>query len=293
MVYTENKKEDSTLNIKKLYFIGKNGGLLSPLDGDASSSLITERLLFGNNQAPCFISSSAGVIDLDICHALYHKQGIFGPYGDLIEVMAFKANDLWHYYMTSVNPLAYPKPAIAVDVVLFLKNGLGEEFFVGIIRKGSPGKGCLALPGGFLNVKGYDAELPLKAAIRETNEEIRSLKLRKEQKISREDNMPKHINVTAHCPFLISGTMTFLGLFPTSDQEKLSKIERKRVDFTFAFLVRLHTSEALTASLILDHLKAGSDASRIVVTETSAFNDISFGLYHHKYIFKEALAFRA
>jgi len=60
----------------------------------------------------------------------------------------------------------YPRPALTVDVILFLKKK--DEFFVLLIeRKNDPFKGEWAFPGGFVEM---DEELE-QAALRELEEE--------------------------------------------------------------------------------------------------------------------------
>lgn len=48
----------------------------------------------------------------------------------------------------------YPLPAVTVDMVVFTISRRGRLEFLAIRRRDDPFKGCLALPGGFVNVGG-------------------------------------------------------------------------------------------------------------------------------------------
>ena len=98
----------------------------------------------------------------------------------------------------------YPRPAVAVDVVIFRKTAGRLELLL-IRRAQEPFQGCWALPGGFLDP---DEELD-DAARRELAEEagLTSVPLHRLGVFDRPDRDPRHRTIS----------MAYWGILPTAD----------------------------------------------------------------------------
>ncbi len=112
-------------------------------------------------------------------HAEYQKHGKFGDFGDLISFRETRWCGVGGYVLEWIAPLAYPKAALAADLIPFIEDSEGRLFFVGIKRGRPPGVGKQALIGGFRAIEQVDTphgpthmlESPLANLMHECGEE--------------------------------------------------------------------------------------------------------------------------
>lgn len=219
----------------------------------------------------------------------YKKHKKYGAFGDILRFSRIEIANTVIYHLDLFGHLAYPKPGLAVDLVLFLR-AKNEVFTVGITRKEKPGKGKSALVGGFRNINGYHLQTGLEAIIAEAKQEIGiSIKPNYgfKKKVST-DLYCKSIPVTVdfhrrltHKP----ASLFLIGSFTTSDAEKIPSLHSKRVHETLAYGLLLDINSRYKADLS-SYFKAGDDAKEVLVKRAE---DAHFFLKHHQEIFDAAM----
>ena len=222
----------------------------------------------------------------------YQRWGRYGFMGDVICIKMLKVVNNYFYFLDFIGRLSFHKPGLAVDLFTLIKT---KEacYFVGIKRKYDPGQGKLAFPGGFIDVEGYHLQTPLETLIHEAEEEI-GLKI----KIWHEEDLKDYsiVSTNATVDYLgqdINGELISLGTIPTADNEKILSIGLKRVYITtvFALFVDLTSIGVedvdISESDINNWLKAGDDASSLVIANLKNNKRLEFGLEHHQMIYDE------
>jgi len=216
----------------------------------------------------------------------YKMWGKFGPYSDIISVKVLKTPGNYIYYLSFIGRLAFHKPGLAVDLLITVRTQRGN-YFVGIKRKFDPGQGKLALPGGFIDVDGYHLKTPVQSVIQEAEEEI-GLKITVLNPVNLFDYSPHHI-IPVKVDYLgqaMSGELIPLGIVPTGDNEKMPSVGLKRVYNTSVFALVLDMAKIdLNENGLANWLKAGDDASGLVVRSYNNQTNLQFGLEHHQKIF--------
>ncbi len=285
-------------NIEKYILLGKNGSELIHYRPEYDKALI-EPLIEVNtsdittDSFPLFVGRSQGRsgVDLNACQRAYKKWGSFGPEGDMIQVVGFPVREMTYYYITSIGNLAFHKPALTVDLALFLIDGKGKRFLTIIIRKYPPCEGQQALPGGFREVKGFHFETAIETIIHETKSEIGltlipqyedpSL-LPNAQRFDMIVKFPDDVLDPASVKFL------HLGNFQTSTEEKLRRgRQAKRVHETSAYAAILEVP--LIGKRKLQKLfKAGDDAHRVSLVEVDSNDSVTLAFGHHNKILQQA-----
>lgn len=219
----------------------------------------------------------------------YKKQKKYGPFGDILRYSRFQVSNTVIYKLDVYGQVAFKKPALAVDLALFLRNKQGEVFTVGITRKEKPGQGKLALVGGFRDIQGYHLQTGLEAIIAEAKQEIG---------ITIEPNFgyKKKVSTDLYCkslPVTIKfrrrlshhpASLFLIGSFASPDTEKISGLHQKRVHETVAYGLLLDIKSLNQADLSI-YFKAGDDAKEVVIQKVEKTH---FFLAHHQEIFKAA-----
>jgi ADP-ribose pyrophosphatase YjhB (NUDIX family) len=273
------------MNTKQILFFGKNGDILNEvqppfraplLEMDINKSLpFRDGCLLFDHQLPAE--------DLKkYFQSIYRSWRHFGPFGDVIAVKELIFGDKYCYMLDYIGRLAFAKAATAADLMMVIKSR-NENFLVGIKRKNEPGKGKLAFPGGFINVNGYNLDTPLQTVIHEAEEEI-GLKIfaRFEDDVLNYSSPGIMVDVDYH-GINVPGELHNLGTFPTGDSEKLPTVGLKRVYTTTAFVLVLHMD--IDEEEINSWLKAGDDASDLVIVKFDHSSKPEFGIEHHQKLF--------
>jgi 8-oxo-dGTP pyrophosphatase MutT (NUDIX family) len=228
----------------------------------------------------------------DLLQVIYKKWGKFGPYGDLIQITVLEDDSI---RIDFIGHLAWPKPALAADLVPIIRDSAGNLFFVGITRKKDPGKGKPALIGGHLDIKGYHFETAAEALIHEAWDEagIR-IKVMKQfvSKVKTTPNMlriPVSVNLIRH-PGLGS-YLLLIGTFATSAEEKLLDLGTKRVFQTTAYAMVIDIlNRSLTSEEVAQLFVSGDDAASIYVRKVTSHRTPPFAIKHHRTIYQATLA---
>lgn len=228
----------------------------------------------------------------------YSMHGNYGPNGDIIRARMVVADDGSAFFMVEyIAALAYHKPGLAVDLVVFISSSQGDAYFVGIKRAHNPGQGKTAVLGGFRDVDGYVFEPAMQAAIREAKEEI-GLHVT----FTRDDQRARcshDLNLEQLEVSVEMGGVTYpakitrVGTFPTGDEEKIESLGLKRVYETAVFVIQVKMTDRPTLSVaeVTKLFGAADDASAIAVHPLAdcPFN-VEFGLSHHQNIVFAAMS---
>ncbi len=225
---------------------------------------------------------------------IYLRWGKFGPEGDVLEIAELRFGHAYAYVLTSVGNLTFRKGGMATDILVIVKDQTGKRWLVCIERKYNPAKGCLAFPGGVIDVVGTTMEPPIITAMRELNEEI-ELEVVPEQEVSTSP-VPTSllVMVLGIGDGYLPARMESIGLFATDAHEECATTGTKRIYQTFAYALVLTMSSTLTADGVHALFKARDEVKKLVIIDDSRFDDIkngslAFGFAHHTAIFKEAL----
>lgn len=276
------------MKVRQILFLGKNGvlkDLVSPpfqrpvveFDSNLQSSFANGYLLFDKKPPLSDVQ--------EFLRPIYKGWGRFGYLGDIVAIKEIIFGTDYVYVLDYIGRLSTIKPALAVDLMLVVVTA-NDNYLVGIKRGNEPGKGKLAFPGGFIDVKGFHLETPIETIVHEAEEEI-GLQI----KVLRQTDLKNYLasNVLVAVDYYgqdIAGELICLGTFPTGDSEKLETTGLKRVYTTTAYTLILdmaHTS--LDGAGISDWLKAGDDASELVIINLKDSPNLEFGLEHHQMLY--------
>lgn len=204
----------------------------------------------------------------------------YGPFRD--EMHFIRMGDLW--IAIEYGAQAFPAPALAADIVPFFLCADGLVF-LGIIRGMDPGKGRPGLIGGFREVYGTHFDTPLQCLLKESHEEagFRMTPLFPEDvwEVDQE-SAPATVHIGM---YTIPTYLYRVGDFHTSSEEESFGGEEKRVHQTTAYTCRVGIP-MLSSSKVFEQLKAGDDASALVLQPTDTPPD--FGIAHHAIIYGAA-----
>jgi ADP-ribose pyrophosphatase YjhB (NUDIX family) len=273
------------MNTKQILFFGKNGDIVNEvqppfraplLEIDANKSLpFRDGCLSFDRQLPMEELKN-------YFQSIYRSWKHFGYLGDVIAVKELIIGNKYYYMLDYIGRLSFIKATNAVDLMMVIKSN-NENFLVGIKRKYEPGKGKLAFPGGFIDVKGYHLDTPLQTVIHEAEEEIGlNIFARFESDVLNYSSPGIMVNIDYH-GIDIPGELHNLGTFPTGDSEKLPTVGLKRVYATTAFALVLHMN--IDEEEINSWLKAGDDASDLVIVKIDHHSKLEFGIEHHQKLY--------
>lgn len=227
---------------------------------------------------------------------VYRNCGRFGPFGDLIQFeLDFRKIPGGEVRITFIAPLAFPKPALAADLVLFIRDAAQNVFWLGIERGQPPGVGKQALVGGFREVRPA-LEHPVMNLIHEAPEELGVRFLPLDQFTT--DPYPEEFHVLARIPDLLEDTSLLLKLIGSEQTDPASDYDPKtdtyRVHETCGYVGVIHAKTVLSAELITLALHPTDvvEKTKPIVREvfrgsTSAADQIGAGFHsrHHRDLF--------
>ncbi len=218
----------------------------------------------------------------------YAKKKAFGPYGDMMRVSRVNINGAVTYTLDFFGHLSFPQPSLASDLLIFAKKRRGQVYVIGIIRKEDPGKGCFAPTGGFRNIIGYRFESGLEAALREAHEEAGvKITISKSKKLIMSQPYPKQAEVTVKFADGVSAqaaTVQYIGSFFSSDEEKLLKLHKKRVDETAGYAIMLDLP-VINKEIIKRLFQRKDDAKAV---KHIKIEKVKFSVGHHETLFQAA-----
>jgi ADP-ribose pyrophosphatase YjhB (NUDIX family) len=232
----------------------------------------------------------------EIAQEYYGKQA-WGDYGDVIQISRYAIlGSTFLYTFDYVVRREFQRPGLAADLVPFVLDAEGNLFLVAIKRKNNPGKGRLALVGGFINVDGYEMETAAQTATREGAEEIKI-----QIYPTREDydlfNLPNKDNLSVHVVFENNfRTRTHLYLvdtFFTSNIERKKNPDIKRVYQTTAYTLLIGVDEisrpVIGAKEIANLFAEETEEAEVVVLPLEKAILAKFAFGHHKEILEAAI----
>lgn len=308
--------------MQKFFAIGNNGRILAfnTLEGlkgrdvhreHGEHALLSPLVEMPLREFPSTIfwcPSSHGIIvpsihARDFVQSAYRDPSVYGPkrygaFGDVLSITVLDelARDgAVPMVLDFIAPKAFPKPALAADLVVFVYSEKDQElYFVGLTRRHEPGKGFPATFGGFLDVQGYHLESPLEAALREGREEadIR-LSLRGDLPITEEMLLSEKVHYvrallpkSADC---FSAELKYVGVVPTSALDELPS-GQKRVywAFGYALLVRMPSLSLSEASLAALFSESEEGSLYVKKLSTSVLEIPPFASEHHEVLFVRA-----
>jgi hypothetical protein len=226
----------------------------------------------------------------------YKKRGKFGPFGDVVGttwIRHERNHGLIIMIVDFVGRKAFHKPGLAADLLPFIRDRTGKVFFIGIIRRGSPGEGKPALLGGFLNINGFHLETPAEALLHEGREEIGLHIYSDSEDLERLENAPLaddlKVKVILGKGRQIFSQLKLVGVFPTTDEENITSLGLKRVYQTTAYMVIIDVAEVLDVNSLAKWLVAGDDAKALYIFRLER-QTVDSGLFfqHHRTIFEAA-----
>lgn len=234
----------------------------------------------------------------EVVEKWYAARGIFGPYGDVLQLnwrlieceFPHKSHSI--YTVDFIGRRAFHKPGLAADIVPFVVDEFGNVFMVAIKRGKNPGKGKIALAGGFCDIHGFHKETGAETAIREAGEEI-GLKIypRDEEVCALQPNAPEIFVRIELENYVATSRMHLLGTFQTSSEECLNNLGLKRIYETTAYMlvIPMKSKNALLPSEVAAMFIAGDDAAEIVAIRASDVMNIDFAFEHHHNICQQAM----
>ncbi len=282
--------------ITKRSLFGKNGVLgIDPGKWATEAPLVEIDTVFKPSLSMIKVGSNVQLSDphlISLFKGVYNLWSKFGPFGDKMVISEIEMGGHWLYLLDYIGRLSFLKPGIAADLVIFVRDTIGAEFFVGIKRKNDPGKDKAALVGGFRNVRGFELDTPVQTVIEEAEEEAGIiLKITGE---GRHHMLQGYINVAiafkAKPGISKVGQLHPIGTFPTSESEEFRPLGMKRVYETTAYTLKINFDKKLSKEELASWFVAGDDASHIYVEEIGKLTPDSFGLKHHADIFFAAPA---
>ncbi|MHA1719118.1 MAG: hypothetical protein ACTSWX_05875 [Promethearchaeota archaeon] len=231
---------------------------------------------------------------------IIEKKYYPGQYGDWIKCTELKINEKKFLNLDIIGQSSWLKATMAADLGIFVKNN-EKIFFVGIVRKNTPGKGKPALIGGIMNV-GSVLDSPAYTILKETKEEANFTmnyqgnlkKLRVNYTISRISIKIKGFEVINQNLRSLKTYMYYVTTIPTTKQENLGD-GTKRVYTATAFTVLIDIEgNSLNKKQLQKVFEAGDDAAKMYYLDVTDFihgkdmkNHPNFGLKHHLGLFKK------
>lgn len=227
----------------------------------------------------------------------YEAWGLFGPNGDVISLT--EVGQLKHlgkvFVVNFIANLDYPKPALAADLVPFIRSTDGKWFYVGIIRRDNGGRAHI---GGFREVWMHKFYYAAETCIKESHEES-GLRFELAEKDFIDDYRHKTtLNANAFIgtegPQNIGTRLVYLGEYDTDKSEiiKDSSLLEKRVNQTTAFATFIVLlKEVVTASQLEKWLmpQQKEDAKEVFIHEIRNFLEMPRFIFdHHRAIYTQA-----
>ena len=273
------------MKVEKFLFLGYQGRISKLLDGRPEQPIIEFETLL-TEQCTLSVTEKMTTNNLiDFFQTAYQRWGKYGFMGDIISVTVLETSREYIYSLNFIGRLAFHKPGLAVDLltVICIKDG---NYFIGIKRRFDPGKGKLALPGGFLDVNDYHLDTPLETIVHEAKEEIGlNIKVINILDLSTYELVEASVEIEYNFQ-KFAGKLIPLGIMPTGDNEKMPSIGLKRVYHTTAYALVLDMTQSDLDERGIDNwLKAGDDASKLEIINLSKNHNPEFGLTHHEKIF--------
>lgn len=229
---------------------------------------------------------------------VYQSLDRHSPFGDLIQ-FEFIDRDLicpGYLQITFIAPLAFPKPALAADLVLFIRDAAHTVYWLGIERGRPPGVGKQALVGGFREVK-PGLEHPVMNLIHEAPEELGVHVLPVD--LFTADPYPQTFRVQMRLPGLLEESPALLKLIGSTQTDPASDYDPKtdtfRVHETCGYVGVLHAKTVLTVDQISAalHPTDKTEKTRPIVREvlrdsTLRVDEISAAFFsqHHRDLFQ-------
>lgn len=230
-----------------------------------------------------------------LAQRFYRRHGIYGSYGDVIQISRYNIlgkENCYMYTADSIMARAFSKPGLAADLVPFVCDTDGNLFFVGIIRGKNPGKGKIALVGGFVDISGYKMETAAECSTREGEEEIGLTIIPAEGEGNRfflEPNADYLRTRVRLADMKTSSLLRLVGTFFTSDDEKQDKVGLKRIYQTTAYTLLIPVNRELIKDDVATLFRPDDDAAEVVVVPHDQFHRIEFAFSHHTEIFAKAV----
>lgn len=285
------------MELKQINFKGYQGKIVGVIEAPLKQPLLeidTNETLFAEQFSLSSYEELPPEKVRNYFEVVYQMWGKFGFMGDVIAVKVLKTPGDYVYYLSFIGRLAFHKPGLAADLLVFI-NTKTSNYFVGIKRRNEPGRGKLAFPGGFINVNGYHLDTPLETVIHEAEEEI-NLKIKVDGELELKD-YSTHIT-TVDVDYFgqnFKGEIMPLGIYETGDNEKMPSIGLKRVYTTVVFALLLDMTNTdfedfnISEANLNDWLKAGDDASDLVIINLDDNQKLEFGLEHHQKIYDDVI----
>jgi len=274
--------------VKELFFLGYQGQITEMLNDKITKPLI-EVDANQSFRGPVYVYPAEGFGLADARTAfgsIYRSWGRYGYMGDVIVVKMIETKEGFAYFLSHMGRLSVEKPGLAADLIPIIKAGHNDYYFIGIKRKYSPGMGQPGLMGGFIDVNGYHLDTPQETVVHEAKEEI-GLNIKVRNRADLMSLIPGDLEVEVdYQETKYRGELLYRGVHETGDNERMPSLGLKRVYHTTAYCLLLDMTDAnLDIRKIGQWLKAGDDASSLVITHLKDAHHLKFGLKHHEEIF--------
>lgn len=222
----------------------------------------------------------------------------YGPFGDVISVLVI--NEFQNLYpgltpviVNYIAPQSFAKPGIAADLVVFVRNDLGQRYFVGIRRTNEPGIGAPATIGGFLDVRGNEFVSPLQTILHEGSDEAGIHLASLDGSHITEDELLStkrhYVLVTLPSGEKFAATLKYIGVEVTSNTETLPS-GYKRVYWAFGYVLEVDLGSLATDVATISKLFNGSDEGAIFVQKLENPDDCpDFHSSQHRTLFRRGL----
>jgi 8-oxo-dGTP pyrophosphatase MutT (NUDIX family) len=228
-----------------------------------------------------------------------------GRYGDWIKCTKITIDKKIFLNVDAIGPGAWNKPTLAADLGIFVKSR-EKVFYVGIIRKGDPGKGLPAHAGGILEA-GKELDSAAYTALKEVEEEVNfKIEYQGDLEKLRVDHEIQVLPVSIDGfgvldPKLknLKGEIHHVAMIPTPEVERNAD-GLKRVYATTAFAFLIDCGDVVVTEKDLQKVfTAGDDAGAMFIGDvTESFTAVkgkdmdfpqipNFGLSHHVGLFIE------
>ncbi|MFZ2193317.1 MAG: NUDIX domain-containing protein [Candidatus Moraniibacteriota bacterium] len=293
---------------KRFFVVGNKGKIVGVYDNSVDASrhgkgetpifeLMPAKMMAPEKTMSTFTYSRRGEqkIVMELAQKFYRKCKYYGPYGDVIQISRHHAIGLKNGYTYVVDSMmwrAHVKPGMAADLVLFVRDNMGSLFFVGIIRGKNPGKGKIALAGGFIDANGFYMETAAQCSVREAKEEL-GVKIFPARGKGKDFFIPneRYLNVEVTLAGMnILSKLCLVGTYFTSDEENLIDIGLKRVHQTTAYMIVIPVDDRLTTESVVDLFPKGDhdDAAGITAIPFYFLPETEFAFKHHRTICSDA-----
>lgn len=223
----------------------------------------------------------------------YQDWKLCGYFGDVVQIERIFTESKTIFIISYIGRKAFHKPGLAADLVPFIKDKDGRLFFIGIIRKYSPGKGKFALLGGFTGINGYHLETVAESLVHEGREEAGLLIKPLDRNILIKpfaQEVPVQVSLGKKLDKLkVDTQMILVGTFPTNQEEQMPYLNLKRVYQTTGYTMMVDIGRSLNVEILKGWLTPGDDADKLVFVELNKDKLPEFGIGHHQTVFDEAL----